>query len=164
MSIPLLASLSIFQSTRPLRGATLYLERVNYMGCHISIHAPLTGRDGATHRLVLQDDVISIHAPLTGRDLVGADRQAGGQISIHAPLTGRDVFHIKQIDGHELISIHAPLTGRDNGDGKSVDMFALFQSTRPLRGATEAYMYCRVYFEISIHAPLTGRDCPSCPR
>ena len=79
-----------FQSTRPLRGATVTAnadERVY----GISIHAPLAGRDlaavagwikkkifqstrplrGATYRAyykVLAQMVISIHAPLAGRD------------------------------------------------------------------------------------------------
>ena len=55
-----------FQSTRPLRGATLRKEVwTEYL--HISIHAPLAGRDsGAAKPSSMM--MISIHAPLAGRD------------------------------------------------------------------------------------------------
>ena len=58
---------TLFQSTHPLRDATIYLLEQDYF-LNISIHAPLTGcdffsvaPDGALSR-------ISIHAPLTGCD------------------------------------------------------------------------------------------------
>ena len=35
---------------------------------------------------------------------------------------------------------------------------SLFQSTRPLRGATEIFNIARRRDDISIHAPLAGRD------
>ena len=33
-----------------------------------------------------------------------------------------------------------------------------FQSTRPVRGATPAEVYCTFSYTISIHAPRAGRD------
>ena len=130
---------------------------------------------------------ISIHAPLAGRD-VETDRPVGGVlISIHAPLAGRDTmsyFH----GVYNSISIHAPLAGRDKPSIDTMQAIMLFQSTRPLRGATElddnshntpehfnprapcgarpavlmGVVMCGV---ISIHAPLAGRDSPTlkCP-
>ena len=78
---------------------------------------------------------ISIHAPLAGRD-VETDRPVGGVlISIHAPLAGRDTmsyFH----GVYNSISIHAPLAGRDKPSIDTMQAIMLFQSTRPLRGAT----------------------------
>ena len=56
-----------FQSTRPMRGATLCRQRVGLL-FGISIHAPHAGRDlGAVrgHGVV---QMISIHAPHAGRD------------------------------------------------------------------------------------------------
>ena len=212
----------VFQSTRPLRGATA-LRQLWDRGDIISIHAPLAGRDGP---LVLagRHVIISIHAPLAGRDgpwkcpgrsrshfnprapcgarlpapemvsamasfqstrpLRGATGMPLGvepsqMISIHAPLAGRDLPHLVNVLVVD-ISIHAPLAGRDKVDQLERDLVAIFQSTRPLRGATPPWRAPgpRSLFQstrplrgatgrggpqaarpgISIHAPLAGRD------
>ena len=57
----------VFQSTLPLRGATL------------------------SDPVLFIPRVISIHAPLTGSDKVPLQSSKTGKISIHAPLTGSDV-------------------------------------------------------------------------
>ena len=59
----------IFQSTHPLRDATLILW-LPFVHCMISIHAPLTGCD-FNRTLTKVNPVISIHAPLTGCDPAG---------------------------------------------------------------------------------------------
>ena len=102
-----------FQSTRPLRGATArQLPALSNVA--ISIHAPLAGRDSKTANLLIRVIVISIHAPLAGRD----NRKTVGNGSCMR------------------ISIHAPLAGRDCGASIESLKPAIFQSTRPLRGAT----------------------------
>ena len=104
-----------------------------------------------------------------------------GQISIHAPLTGCDDI-VVPTRLSQLISIHAPLTGCDLRVSIIKTKFVvLFQSTHPLRDATQ--WSCNIskrgiYFNprtpygmrrdisvlieqlnyISIHAPLTGCD------
>ena len=61
--------LLVFQSTRPVWGATKYVSiDINYK--EISIHAPRVGRDVMT-ALTLPTSIISIHAPRVGRDLQG---------------------------------------------------------------------------------------------
>ncbi|MFZ2633769.1 MAG: hypothetical protein WAX48_19520, partial [Desulfosalsimonadaceae bacterium] len=56
-------------------------------------------------------------------------------VSIHAPRTGRD--HQKHRSSLKVVvSIHAPRTGRDAADWAAEHVYALFQSTRPARGAT----------------------------
>ena len=106
------SSATIFQSTRPLRGATC------------SGHAGIS--------LVA---LISIHAPLAGRDDRAAQRCRDCWISIHAPLAGRDsaglIFRLS------LPSFQStrPLRGATTLLLFSSPMMA-FQSTRPLRGAT----------------------------
>ena len=63
-----------------------------------------------------------------------------------------------QAHAYHGISIHAPLAGRDELEL----MFHIpnegFQSTRPLRGATNTFVYRKGETVISIHAPLAGRD------
>ena len=60
----------IFQSTRPLRGATKIALRHIRTPLKISIHAPLAGRDAQFIELPPLDEKISIHAPLAGRDRI----------------------------------------------------------------------------------------------
>ncbi len=56
------------------------------------------------------------------------------------------------------VSIHAPRAGRDlNGDIALIN-FVLFQSTRPVRGATMAPAKNNALGVVSIHAPRAGRD------
>ena len=217
----------IFQSTRPIRGATLlaackHILRNNFnprapYGARlgrvsrsagkgtISIHAPHTGRDPEARGQGPGSQGISIHAPHTGRDLkeevyarnqnhfnprapYGArpscDRQAGRcrlisihaphtgrdpcvvplagdskAISIHAPHTGRDPLVISARSWDDTISIHAPHTGRDLGSTSYKALSEEFQSTRPIRGATQLVTQMSAWaIRISIHAPHTGRD------
>ena len=83
------------------------------------------------------------------RDLLG--------ISIHAPYAGRDVL-LQRGDKLHGISIHAPRAGRDDTGGRYTVIVDLFQSTRPMRGATNKSWKLSVICCISIHAPHAGRD------
>ena len=55
------------------------------------------------------------------------------------------------------ISTHAPLAGRDVYVSPD-EIAALFQPTRPLRGATLCCLFLLHICKISTHAPLAGRD------
>ena len=168
----------IFQSTRPLRGATP-TAGAQRQGTGISIHAPLAGRD-VRGGCSLNWEFISIHAPLAGRDkerfitagppefqstrplrgATGQDRTGvGGGLYFNprAPCGARRVYPHAG-DRAESISIHAPLAGRDRARPYRCRWRPLFQSTRPLRGATSLSALCPPPPGISIHAPLAGRD------
>ena len=124
-----------FQPTRPLRGAT--------------------GRGG--HPEVPAG--ISTHAPLAGRDSL-LPKQCSGhqQISTHAPLAGRDGYCGLYVPSKQ-ISTHAPLAGRDKRHRCRRIPTTVFQPTRPLRGATAAFLAVAINGKrISTHAPLAGRD------
>ena len=73
--------LMIFQPTRPLRGATNFVNS-SYSHFSISTHAPLAGRDQLKALNVL-DSQISTHAPLAGRD--GHYSRDGGIDNIFQP-------------------------------------------------------------------------------
>ena len=147
-----------FQSTRPIRGATL-LYRVSLCnGEPISIHAPHTGRDAGRWRCQGHTGNFNPRAPYGARrNVTEADRNIA------------------------FISIHAPHTGRDAAPPCISIKYSKFQSTRPIRGATirwYTFEYDRIHFNprapygarrpcvralnamirISIHAPHTGRD------
>ena len=107
-------SLRSFQSTHPLRGATIPSSNSTHSGVAISIHAPLAGCDQEFFSAYEQAH-ISIHAPLAGCDayirmLIAQDAE---RISIHAPLAGCDPVVNAAAKGY-TISIHAPLAGCDS--------------------------------------------------
>ena len=103
---------SVFQPTRPLRGATIVVHAPSLL-TNISTHAPLAGRDSlvSSHSLPFR---ISTHAPLAGRDDVPgpAEHDARADFNPRAPCGARPVGHF------------APVS------------LKRFQPTRPLRGAT----------------------------
>ena len=174
--------ITLFQSTRPVWGATLK-RRLLDGRTFISIHAPRVGRDpeaAAAHK----DEQISIHAPRVGRDSHCAADGAGNGISIHAPRVGRDHARPHQSPVRH-ISIHAPRVGRDRLSPSApgghryfnprapcgarpsrtppVISCRIFQSTRPVWGATSRSAISKCFDRISIHAPRVGRDQKRCP-
>ena len=80
-----------------------------------------------------------------------------GKISIHAPLAGCDCGQLPQ-EPNGNISIHAPLAGCDPAESHSLFSSNRFQSTHPLRGATQRKRKQKEQKQISIHAPLAGCD------
>ena len=167
-----------FQSTHPLRGATL--SRSHYeRGTVISIHAPLAGCD-ACLRVRSRGRDISIHAPLAGCDqrrcvlcfargnfnprtpcgvrlMAGGERAKWYYISIHAPLAGCDAFSALSCSFSFSFQSTHPLRGATTSVLPSL-CSAIFQSTHPLRGATVAKTTFNAPLFISIHAPLAGCD------
>ena len=58
-----------------------------------------------------------------------------------------------------MISIHAPHAGRDVSTTViNAPAISRFQSTRPMRGATNFCQDDFTSWDISIHAPHAGRD------
>ena len=167
----------------PLAGCDQHGQHPGDGARQISIHAPLAGCD-----IVLSVSFflcrISIHAPLAGCDIFGAPLRRGSHsfqsthplrgataddlarirdiiISIHAPLAGCDQrIRVRGLD-RAVISIHAPLAGCDSGGRPQTTGHYTFQSTHPLRGATDAARFVRDTAGISIHAPLAGCDSKS---
>ena len=149
--------LPLFQSTRPMRGATAGTNaEIAYI--LISIHAPHAGRDAETKqkdnggirfqstrpmRGATRDAEtvqvlrrISIHAPHAGRDFINvAGNGAVCLISIHAPHAGRDGFSSSRMRAHWYFNPRAPCGARPSSSAGCASCKP-FQSTRPMRGAT----------------------------
>ena len=165
-----------FQSTHPLRGATS-LRWPKKGTLTISIHAPLAGCDDFLKN-VFTGNWISIHAPLAGCDVTmpltvpkhlhfnprtpcGVRRHCrpralcGRRISIHAPLAGCDAA-LRDKASEFFISIHAPLAGCDDRVYSYIRQENEFQSTHPLRGATEFTYYTTAENEFQSTHPLRG--------
>ena len=105
---------SRFQSTRPLRGATVGKGR------HISAEPHFNPR-----------------APCGARPLPTGQPIFNTHFNPRAPCGARQDATEKAAD-KAAISIHAPLAGRDEYPGAADVLKLIFQSTRPLRGATGA--------------------------
>ena len=147
---------SLFQSTLPLRGATV-LARDLPGRCGISIHAPLAGSDLEQGCLTLLLP-ISIHAPLAGSD-AGCEAVSGARSRFQStlPLRGatRQYFGLERCDCD--FNPRSPCGERRLRLGFCA-ILSLFQSTLPLRGATARYSSNASDHSISIHAPLAGSD------
>ena len=145
-----------FQSTRPVRGATKRRAAARLVEV-ISIHAPRAGRDrrslrcrearqnfnprapcGARRDMIGQTDpaeLISIHAPRAGRDYLEGAYDSNREISIHAPRAGRDFLGCGYSEGGYYFNPRAPCGARQSTKIFKEE-FVIFQSTRPVRGAT----------------------------
>ena len=124
----------IFQSTRPVRGATAAGGAADG-GAEISIHAPRAGRDG----YFVQKN--HHHKHFNPRAPCGARLKASSFPSITAVFQSTRPVRGATYPGYPH--------GLDNGE---------FQSTRPVRGATIHIMGNIGQIGISIHAPRAGRD------
>ena len=167
-----------FQSTHPLRGATLRPRSTGAIAHDFNPRTPCGVRHGlavgtfipvafqSTHplrgatqlqTLVTDRFYISIHAPLAGCD---ADRPCSGTPRYHfnprTPCGVRLAGVGQLVSPYRPISIHAPLAGCDVRLPARLRGMRPFQSTHPLRGATrqQGAEACRSQFQ-STH-PLRG--------
>ena len=131
----------------------------------------------------LLDDGISIHAPHAGRDWGLYTPWLREMISIHAPHAGRDArwYRRRRPDAHyfnprapcgarlrlmavcpERIRFQStrPMRGATESAARRRKTLR-FQSTRPMRGATPGDDALLKLLHISIHAPHAGRDSKS---
>ena len=131
----LLDSHFVFQSTRPMRGATRSGRGGSRRKETFQSTRPMRG---ATPRSCSPIRPVSFQStrPMRGATVgVNAVADVSG-ISIHAPHAGRDRLHDVIVQVHDAISIHAPHAGRDKSFLRLSPRPGVFQSTRPMRGAT----------------------------
>ncbi len=96
-----------FQSTLPLRGATMYLRYVGALH-FISIHAPLTGSDRVYFDVHQTFSDFNPRSPYGERLKPLGDSPSRIDISIHAPLTGSDRHSIGQIADQKHFNPRSP--------------------------------------------------------
>ena len=150
---------ALFQSTRPMRGATQTISALCWARINFNPRAPCGARLSSD---ILSDmrKIISIHAPHAGRDrplynryrhtkkfqstrpMRGATRGLRNRllqrigISIHAPHAGRDWVNMgDSYATRSDFNPRAPCGARRSQILTPADI-SLFQSTRPMRGAT----------------------------
>ena len=122
-----------FQSTHPLRGATAFISPLLAFFI-ISIHAPLAGCDQSLRRLRPQARNFNPRTPCGVRPVPYMETPPPLNFNPRTPCGVRQALRTDKI-----------LTLR-------------FQSTHPLRGATESIFMAVPGSFISIHAPLAGCD------
>ena len=146
-----------FQSTPPVRGATLKPRR---RACfqNISIHAPRAGGDAGGYQIIRRTQNISIHAPRAGGDAITRSTPDQTWTFQSTPPVRGATWRAVQLRKRRSISIHAPRAGGDDGahgrvgakhhfnprppcGGRLIRACPLFlpdgfQSTPPVRGAT----------------------------
>ena len=191
----------LFQSTRPVWGATFPLSepsalgadfnprapcgarrvhrRVRFQHCNFNPRAPCgarlchgTGRVkapkfqstrpvwGATNpslRQLAQRTYFNPRAPCGARRSTKTSDGGTTYISIHAPRVGRDPMFPSQPLPCIYFNPRAPCGARPNKNLALLDQ-VVFQSTRPVWGATYAVAQNLFGDCISIHAPRVGRD------
>ena len=146
----------LFQSTRPLRGATLK-SAVWDKDQAISIHAPLAGRDGYRGLSVRRLQYFNPRAPCGARRIVYCVQLEISPFQSTRPLRGATPS-APRVLFFRRISIHAPLAGRDALTTGASCAAMNFNPRAPCgarhnKDLTEGFLY-----RISIHAPLAGRD------
>ena len=148
----------LFQSTRPIRGATPDVA-VDGIGAVISIHAPHTGRDDLDELIRQLSRIFQSTRPIRGATAGSLHMYSRDYISIHAPHTGRDQYTEAICTKVSYFNPRAPYGARRYAT-RSGNQPPTFQSTRPIRGATGLPHLHHGEPRISIHAPHTGRDFP----
>ena len=174
-----------FQSTRPIRGATIHDADALPTGEQISIHAPHTGRDTIWTIMISVSLIFQSTRPIRGATKTDNDIRPGISISIHAPHTGRDTSRARHTAHNDKdFNPRAPYGARPQHGEKQrqhqefqstrpirgattindiLEGIVTFQSTRPIRGATALRRRWNRRYDISIHAPHTGRDSGGIP-
>ena len=145
-----------FQSTLPLRGATIHAVVVACIR-QISIHAPLAGSDFSAHYRGFFQKKFQSTLPLRGATPDRVQLAHLVIISIHAPLAGSDMTRPRILISQSDFNPRSPCGERREFVVSNISS-QQFQSTLPLRGATR-WCDCRwPHSVISIHAPLAGSD------
>ena len=151
-----LCSKEKFQSTLPMRGATLF----HPSGCDakkdFNPHSPCGERQrrGNVPRLL---QMISIHTPHAGSDGIGRYVWVNDVISIHTPHAGSDFCRHDQIVFLRHISIHTPHAGSDHTTQRKMASHSHFNPHSPC-GERPHYVIGCVTLKISIHTPHAGSD------
>ena len=146
-------SLTRFQSTRPVWGATPCI----YNACNtdvVSIHAPRVGRDATSSSALMACICFNPRAPCGARLFLGIQKSTAAVVSIHAPRVGRDMPRSARSAATFCFNPRAPCGARRGFDAHLIRKWA-FQSTRPVWGATAkevtTSLLCHVFMGIPLH-------------
>ena len=145
----------LFQSTRPMRGATPARRR-SKRNRKFQSTRPMRGATVTDTRERLRL-LFQSTRPMRGATQQHRSCERQERISIHAPHAGRDRERNPALLLGQNFNPRAPCGARLSTGSKG-NAVLLFQSTRPMRGATSFLPDSLILIDISIHAPHAGRD------
>ena len=141
----------MFQSTRPVRGATDVVKRaIEQLG--FNPRAPCGARpaDGAQQA---QKEEFQSTRPVRGATALMRNVREDARVSIHAPRAGRDrLLDVWRVQGRRF-NPRAPCGAR-RASVAHRGASDRFQSTRPVRGATHGEQQAENVSHVSIHAHM----------
>ena len=94
---------------------------------------------GATQTGIIDSDYrgVSIHAPHAGRATAGCMRAPADKVAIHAPYAGRDAKALEKEEEMKMFQSTRPVWGATGSSAIVSPPLSRFQSTRPGGGATQ---------------------------
>ena len=146
-----------FQSTPPMQGATLNVQRKRPSQRRFQSTPPMQGATPmeALRKVTLR---VSIHAPYAGSDPFPFLLYRKICSFNPRPLCRERRFQVGDIVPLYVVSIHAPYAGSDHG-GRVPGVGLSSFNPRPLcRERLLSRFYCIAKFVVSIHAPYAGSD------
>ncbi len=152
---------SAFQSTPPVRGATRSRPaRGPTVRSRVSIHAPRAGGDPPSNRsgAMLAPSSFQSTPPVRGATGVPAWLVAVLVSFNPRPPCGGRRHLAGKIPRPRRFNPRPPCGGRPSRSGSSAAALTTFQSTPPVRGATDFAKHYTVSHRVSIHAPRAGGD------
>ena len=147
---------AIFQSTPPVRGATL-LDNLANCGIMISIHAPREGGDGAFKIFAPLHDRFQSTPPVRGATRPQRHYRQPRRFQSTPPVRGATRHTVGNDRSAQKFQSTPPVRGATSVR-KQFQLLRSFQSTPPVRGATPSLVCGRMLEVISIHAPREGGD------
>ena len=124
----------------------------------ISIHTPHAGSDVLGLRAGMMILIFQSTLPMRGAtSLLYAQALVYANFNPHSPCGERLTERLQGIFFY-IISIHTPHAGSDLSGSISSANWTKFQSTLPMRGATEIACGEPIFADISIHTPHAGSD------
>ena len=142
----------MFQSTRPMRGATWFSDSFSTFDGFQSTR-PMRGATSA-HLHGLTEYGFQSTRPMRGATHLAEDFYFVLGVSIHAPHAGRDGRKSSRSSVQSCFNPRAPCGARLEF-GKVGIEFQMFQSTRPMRGATAkevtTSLFCHIFMGITRH-------------
>ena len=151
-----MSSPNLFQSTLPLRGATPPIRHQSRKKIHFNPHSPCGER---RYGKAVEQTVWEFQSTLPLREATRYARYNPYRCDFnpHSPCGERPDPHLRAFLV-DVISIHTPLAGSDDPANPKAIRNWKFQSTLPLRGATQHRRPAGRQIPISIHTPLAGSD------
>ena len=140
----------------PLAGCDLAVSRSSRRAANFNPRTPCGVRPESGNRRRQWEEFQSTH-PLRGATRKRHDLHRKSEISIHAPLAGCDRCWRRSRRRSSHFNPRTPCGVRRNRHTGGLT-WTRFQSTHPLRGATDHRVLFRHAVPISIHAPLAGCD------